>query len=94
MKKDHANAIETVAHRAAMDAYLETFVKNLKGLPITVLLGTRHEHVAVMRLTDGSGLECRVHVSFADKQMSQEMVKGFESLRGVDIDKLMRPPRA
>ena len=95
MKEDEGNARETVAHRTAIEAYAEAYVKGLKGLPLNVLKGTSHEHVVVMQLSDGLGLECRVHISFGNEIMSAQMVKGFETVRGLDLDKLMRrPPRA
>ena len=99
MKKDESNARETVAHRTAIDAYMVAYVKALKGLPLTSLLGTSHEHVSVMKLSEGFGLECRVKIDFGKKVMTPELVKGFEALRGLlrqgeNVDSTKLPPKA
>lgn len=66
-KQNTSDATETVAQRAAMDAFLKTFVSTLKGTSIEGLLGTQHEHVAVMRLSTGHGLAVHVAVRFESR---------------------------
>jgi len=81
------NAQETVAFREAIDAFWKAYAKSLAEakVPVTTLVGTRHEHCSVVRLEDssgalGGGLKMSVSISF-DEVFTADQIRMLELLR-------------
>lgn len=83
------DADETLAQRQAMDAFCVAYCKGLAGFNVVDLLGTTHEHVAVMRVAPSvgevnataGGLKMTVTIRFDDELLSAERTAALARLQ-------------
>lgn len=88
-QRQFTDADETVAQRQAMDAFCVAYAKGLAGFNVVDLMGTRHEHIAVMRVSPAvgetnataGGLKMTVVIRFDDELLSAEQTAALARLQ-------------